>query len=73
MRVRLSELEKDQIFMKQGMMDKSGNGKTFFTSLSRGIGRIAIFSGPAGGKRQKSGRKSRAEGKTGRNRRHSVS
>ncbi|XP_031247498.1 BTB/POZ domain-containing protein At3g08570-like [Pistacia vera] len=73
MRVRLSELEKEQIFMKQGMMDKSGNGKTFFTSLSRGIGRIAIFSGPAGGKRQKSGRKSRAEGKTGRNRRHSVS
>ncbi|KAL5805461.1 hypothetical protein ACOSQ3_028360 [Xanthoceras sorbifolium] len=74
MRVRLSELEKEQTFMKQGMMDKSGNGKTFFTSLSKGIGRIAIFSGPTGGKRQKSGRKSRGtEGKTGRSRRHSVS
>ncbi|KAJ4704201.1 BTB/POZ domain-containing protein [Melia azedarach] len=68
MRVRLSELEREQMFMKQGMMDKSGNGKTFLTSLSKGIGRIAIFSGPTGGKRQKSGRKSR-EGKTGRSRR----
>ncbi|KAG2691164.1 hypothetical protein I3843_09G218800 [Carya illinoinensis] len=71
MRVRLSELEKEQMFMKQGMMDKAGNGKTFLTSLSRGIGRIGIFSGPGGGKRQKSGRKSQA--KNGRSRRHSVS
>ncbi|GLT41712.1 hypothetical protein SLA2020_157560 [Shorea laevis] len=74
MRVRLSELEKEQTFMKQGMMNKSGNGKTFFTSLSRGIGRIGIFSGPGGAKRAKSGRKSRgSEGKTGRSRRYSVS
>ncbi|KAK9289758.1 hypothetical protein L1049_007917 [Liquidambar formosana] len=74
MRVRLSDLEKEQVFMKQGMMEKTANGKTFFTSLSRGIGRIGIFSGPAGGKRQKTGRKSRgSEGKTGRSRRYSVS
>uniref|UniRef100_A0A6N2K7S4 NPH3 domain-containing protein n=1 Tax=Salix viminalis TaxID=40686 RepID=A0A6N2K7S4_SALVM len=74
MRVRLSELEKEQMYMKQGMIDKSGNGKTFFTSLSKGIGRIGIFSGPGGGRQQKSGRKSRAsEGKTGRSRRHSLS
>ncbi|KDP21845.1 hypothetical protein JCGZ_00632 [Jatropha curcas] len=74
MRVRLSELEKEQMYMKQGMIDKSGNGKTFFTSLSRGIGRIGIFSSPAGGRRQKSSRKSRGtEGKPGRSRRHSVS
>ncbi|GFY82510.1 phototropic-responsive NPH3 family protein [Actinidia rufa] len=74
MRVRLSELEKEQVFMKQGMIEKSGNGKTFLTSLSRGIGRIGIFHGPVGGKQQKSGRKSRAsEGKTGRSRRYSVS
>jgi hypothetical protein len=72
MRVRLSELEKEQMFMKQGMIDKTGNGKTFLTSLSKGIGRIGIFSSTAGGKRQKSSRKSR-EGKTGRSRRHSVS
>ena len=74
MRVRLSELEKEQLFMKQGMIEKSGNGRTFLTSISKGIGRIGIFSGgPAGGKR-KSGRKSRGpEGKTGRSRRHSVS
>ncbi|KAB1224672.1 hypothetical protein CJ030_MR2G024702 [Morella rubra] len=71
MRVRLSELEKEQMYMKQGMIDKSGNGKTFLTSLSKGIGRIGIFSGPAGGKRQKSVRKSQA--KNGRSRRHSVS
>ncbi|VVA14466.1 PREDICTED: BTB/POZ [Prunus dulcis] len=74
MRVRLSELEKEQLFMKQGMMDKTGNGKTFLTSLSKGIGRIGIFSGQAGGKPKKSGRKSRgSEGKTGRSRRYSVS
>lgn len=74
MRVRLSELEKEQLFMKQGMMDKTGNGKTFLTSLSKGIGKMGIFSGQAGGKRQKSSRKSRgSEGKTGRSRRHSLS
>lgn len=75
MRVRLSDLEKEQGFMKQGMIDKSVNGKTFFTSLSKGIGRIGIFSGPTGGgKRQKSGRKTRvSEGKSGRSQRFSVS
>lgn len=36
MRVRLSELEKEQLFMKQGMMDKTGNGKTFLTSIPHG-------------------------------------
>ncbi|KAL6988217.1 hypothetical protein U1Q18_013965 [Sarracenia purpurea var. burkii] len=74
MRVRLSELEKEQVFMKQGMMGKSGNGKTFLTSLSRGIGRIGMFNGPGGGKQQKSVRKSRvSESKTGRSQRYSVS
>ena len=47
MRVRLSELEKEQLFMKQGMMDKTGNGKTFLTSISKGIVRILILSGQA--------------------------
>ncbi|XP_050213169.1 BTB/POZ domain-containing protein At3g08570-like isoform X2 [Mercurialis annua] len=67
MRVRLSELEKEQMYMKQGMIDKSANGKTFFTSISKGIGRIGIFgSSPAGGRQQKSGRKSRrSDGKNG--------
>ncbi|XP_059668163.1 BTB/POZ domain-containing protein At3g08570 [Cornus florida] len=74
MRVRLSDLEKEQAFMKQGMIEKSGNGRTFLTSISRGIGRIGIFSGPTGGKHHKSGRKSRVkEGKPGRSRRFSVS
>ncbi|KAF7845197.1 BTB/POZ domain-containing protein [Senna tora] len=74
MRVRLSELEKEQMVMKQGMMEKGGNGRTFLTSISKGIGRIGIFSSQSGGKRQKSGRKSRgSEGKNGRSRRHSVS
>ncbi|OMO88468.1 BTB/POZ-like protein [Corchorus capsularis] len=73
MRVRLSELEKEQMFMKRGMMDKSGTGNTFLTSLSKGIGKIGIFSGPAGGKRQKASRKSRgADGKTGRSRRFVI-
>ncbi|XLR48226.1 hypothetical protein S83_032886 [Arachis hypogaea] len=60
MRVRLSELEKEQMFMKQGMIDKAGNGRTFLTSLSKGIGRIGIFSSQGGRKCQKSSRKSRA-------------
>ncbi|KAL2899738.1 hypothetical protein RDABS01_024820 [Bienertia sinuspersici] len=64
LRMRLNDLEKEQTCMKQEMMDKSGNGKTFLTSLSKGIGRIGIFSTHMGNKRQKSGRK----GKTGRSR-----
>ncbi|XP_071691044.1 BTB/POZ domain-containing protein At3g08570 [Rutidosis leptorrhynchoides] len=62
MRVRLSDLEKEQVCMKQGMMDKSGNGKTFLTSISRGIGRFGIFGGPRSGKQCKTGtgRKSRS-------------
>ncbi|GAB4833112.1 hypothetical protein Ancab_031358 [Ancistrocladus abbreviatus] len=69
LRMRLSDLEKEQAFMKQAMMDKSGNGKTFFTSLSKGIGRIGIFSSrrPTRKKSQKLARKG------GRSRRHSVS
>lgn len=51
MRVRLSDLEKEQVCMKQGMMDKSGNGKTFLTSISRKFG---IFGGPTSGKQHKS-------------------
>ncbi|XP_031377610.1 BTB/POZ domain-containing protein At3g08570 isoform X2 [Punica granatum] len=66
MRVRLSELEKEQRVMKQGMMDKAGNGKTLLNSISRGFGRIGIFGTQSSRKRQKPGRKSRS-------RRHSVS
>ncbi|CAA3023741.1 BTB POZ domain-containing At3g08570 [Olea europaea subsp. europaea] len=74
MRVRLSDLEKEQVVMKQGMMDKSNHGRTLLTSISKGFGRIGIFGGQAGRKQQKSGRKSRApEGRTGRSRRYSVS
>lgn len=69
LRMRLNDLEKEQTCMKQEMMPKSGNGKTFLTSLSKGIGKIGIFSTPMGNKRQKSGIK----GKTSRNRRYSVS
>ncbi|XP_057804366.1 BTB/POZ domain-containing protein At3g08570 isoform X2 [Salvia miltiorrhiza] len=44
MRVRLSDLEKEQVVMKQGMMDKSRQqGNTLLTSISKGIGRIAIL------------------------------
>lgn len=55
MRVRLSELEKEQAFMKQGMRDGKPieHGKAFFSSLSRGIGRIGIF-GPGAAKQHKS-------------------
>ncbi|KAJ0249512.1 putative BTB/POZ domain-containing protein [Hirschfeldia incana] len=66
MRVRVSELEKEQMLMKQGMFERSGNnGGTFLTSLSKGIGKIGLFGGE---NRQKVNRKSRlvSERKTGR-------
>ncbi|XP_072998142.1 BTB/POZ domain-containing protein At3g08570-like isoform X2 [Typha latifolia] len=73
MRVRLSELEKEQACMKHGMRDgRSGvHGRAFFASISRGIGRIAMF-GPTD-KQQKSSSKSRGtEGKSRRRQRRSV-
>ncbi|XP_030543839.1 BTB/POZ domain-containing protein At3g08570 [Rhodamnia argentea] len=74
MRVRLSELEKEQMFMKEGLMHKSGITRTLFTSISRGFGRIGTSNGQAAGKKQKPCRKSRgSEGKTGRSRRCSAS
>ncbi|KAI3694950.1 hypothetical protein L1987_77934 [Smallanthus sonchifolius] len=59
MRVRLSDLEKEQVCMKQGMMDKAGNGKTFLTLISKKFG---MFVGPTnGGQHQPgTGRKSRS-------------
>ncbi|ONK78342.1 uncharacterized protein A4U43_C02F17540 [Asparagus officinalis] len=60
MRVRLSELEMEQSFMKRGMREgRSGkHGKAFFSSISQ------IF-GPAAGKQHKSARKSMGvEGKS---------
>ncbi|KAL1193783.1 BTB/POZ domain-containing protein [Cardamine amara subsp. amara] len=60
-RVRLSELEKEQVLMKQGMIEKSGHGGTLLTSLSKGIGKISIFGGgPTEEKRRKAIRKSRS-------------
>ncbi|CAL9220069.1 unnamed protein product [Arabidopsis halleri] len=59
MRMRVGEIEKEHNLMKQEMMEKSGNnGGTFLTSLSKGIGRIAIFGGE--NHRQKVNRKSRS-------------
>ncbi|KAL8208804.1 hypothetical protein R6Q57_008216 [Mikania cordata] len=59
MRVRLSDLEKEQICMKQGMLDKSGNGKTFLTLISKKFG---MFTGPTSGHQRKpgTGKKSRS-------------
>lgn len=58
MRMRVSELEKQHNLMKHEMMEKSGsNSGTFLTSLSKGIGRIAIFGGE---NREKVNRKSRS-------------
>ncbi|XP_018486217.1 putative BTB/POZ domain-containing protein At3g08660 [Raphanus sativus] len=58
MRVRVSELEKEQMLMKQGMLERSGNsGGTFLTSLSKGIGKIGLFGGE---NRHKVNRKSRS-------------
>lgn len=74
-RVRLSELEKEQILMKQGMIEKSGHGGTLLTSLSKGIGRISIFGGgPTEEKRRKANCKSRSrfESKTGRRQTESM-
>ncbi|XP_008788108.3 BTB/POZ domain-containing protein At3g08570-like [Phoenix dactylifera] len=69
MRVRLSELEKEQAFMKQGMRDgRSGErSRAFLASLSRGIGRIAMIA-PATGKQSQA-----SDGKRRRRHKHSVS
>ncbi|XP_047949043.1 BTB/POZ domain-containing protein At3g08570-like isoform X1 [Salvia hispanica] len=37
MRVRLSDLEKEQVVMKEGMIDKCRQGNSVLTSISRGI------------------------------------
>lgn len=74
-RVRLSELEKEQVLMKQGMMEKSGHGGTLLTSLSKGIGRMSLFGGGAKEeKRRKANRKNRPrlKGKPGINRTESM-
>lgn len=75
MRVRLSELEKEQAVMKQGMRDgRSGeHGKAFFASISKGIGRITML-GPNARKQSKSARKSQGptEGKSRRRQKRSV-
>jgi hypothetical protein len=75
MRVRVSELEKEHTFMKQGMRNgRSGeHGRDFFASISRGIGRIATF-GPSARKHHKSARNLQvSEGKkNGRKKRTSI-
>ncbi|XP_031498735.1 BTB/POZ domain-containing protein At3g08570-like [Nymphaea colorata] len=72
LRMRLNDLEKEQVCMKQGM-EKSAANRTFLTSISRGFGRIGLFGQPTV-KRQKSSRKSQGvEGNHGRRRRNSLS
>ncbi|KAL7136009.1 hypothetical protein ABFS83_10G001600 [Erythranthe nasuta] len=71
MRVRLSDVEKEQLVMKQGMMDKSSQGgKTLLTSISKGIGRIGIFKAQNQDQHNKRGKKLKS---AGRGKRHSVS
>ncbi|KAL7095064.1 hypothetical protein ACP275_10G001800 [Erythranthe tilingii] len=71
MRVRLSDVEKEQLVMKQGMMDKSSQGgKTLLTSISKGIGRIGIFKGHNQDQHNKRGKKLKS---AARGKRHSVS
>uniref|UniRef100_J3N5K2 Uncharacterized protein n=2 Tax=Oryza brachyantha TaxID=4533 RepID=J3N5K2_ORYBR len=46
MRVRLTELEREQGVMRQGMRDDRGggeHGRALLASISRGIGRIATL------------------------------
>jgi len=77
MRVRLTELEREQGLMKQqGMRGGDGrageHGRAFLASLSRGFGRISMFGGPAAEekrRRKKSSRSSQgSEGKKNRRR-----
>ncbi|KAG8050775.1 hypothetical protein GUJ93_ZPchr0009g563 [Zizania palustris] len=51
MRVRLTELEREQGVMRQGMRD-GRNGRALLASISRGIGRIAMLGGPAAERRK---------------------
>jgi hypothetical protein len=73
MRVRLTELEREQGLMKQhGMRDgrPGEHGRVFLASLSRGIGRIAMFR-PAAAAEEKRRKESSqcSEGKKSRRRR----
>ncbi|KAH6776867.1 Phototropic-responsive NPH3 family protein [Perilla frutescens var. frutescens] len=76
MRVRLSDLEKEQVVMKQGMMDKSRQGSTtLLTSISKGISRFGIFR-DGGGIGHNSGKKKKKQLKpteARRSKRHSLS
>lgn len=65
MRVRLTELEREQGLMKQQGRMRGGDGggehgRAFLASLSRGIGSITMFGGPAAAdrRRKKSGGRS---------------
>ncbi|XP_047051125.1 BTB/POZ domain-containing protein At3g08570-like [Lolium rigidum] len=77
MRVRLTELEREQGMMKQGMRDgrPGEHGRAFLASISRGIGRMAMF-GPSGERRKKSSRATASshcsEGKSRRRKKTSV-
>nr|ACF84976.1 unknown [Zea mays]ACF86532.1 unknown [Zea mays] len=59
MRVRLTELEREQGLMKQQGRMRGGDGgggehdRAFLASLSRGIGSITMFGGPAAADRRR--------------------
>ncbi|CAO2145383.1 unnamed protein product [Urochloa humidicola] len=82
MRVRLTELEREQGLMKQqGIRGGDGrpgemNGRAFLASLSRGFGRITMFGGPEK-RRKKSSRSSQgseaAKNNPNRRRQHKAS
>uniref|UniRef100_A0A0E0MBS8 NPH3 domain-containing protein n=1 Tax=Oryza punctata TaxID=4537 RepID=A0A0E0MBS8_ORYPU len=65
MRVRLTELEREQGVMRQGMRDGRGgeHGRALLASISRGIGRIAMLGGAQGGaeKRRKTKKSSHSQ------------
>ncbi|EAY79734.1 hypothetical protein OsI_34891 [Oryza sativa Indica Group] len=61
MRVRLTELEREQGVMRQGMRDGRGggeHGRALLASISRGIGRIAMLGGAQGGAERRKTKKS---------------
>nr|TKW07543.1 hypothetical protein SEVIR_7G314100v2 [Setaria viridis] len=74
MRVRLTELEREQGLMKQqGIRGGDGrpgeHGRAFLASLSRGFGRITMFGGPTAAEKRRKKSSRSSQGSEGKNRR----
>eukprot|EP01018_Ginkgo_biloba_P016021 Gb_11203 [translate_table: standard] len=72
MRMRLNDLEKEQVCMKQGM-EKSSSSNKLLSSLSKKFGKINFFHNTSKGQDTSSKKSQTSDVKNSRSRRHSIS